>query len=67
MTDKGRIPTTSYRAKTPSEIETDVLNEILDEIEGLRKVAILAPDDSYKAGYLKAITNINAIIKERKA
>ena len=35
-----------------------------DEIDRLKKLARLAPSDEYQIGYLKALTNVSAIIDE---
>ena len=42
----------------------ECLNELKMEMEFTRKVAMLAPDDEYKEGYKKAMTNVFAIINE---
>lgn len=41
-----------------------LLYELKHEIERERKSAMNAPDDEYKEGYKKAMTNVLAIINE---
>lgn len=40
------------------------MKELQDEIDRLKKLARLAPNDEYQSGYLRALTNVSAIIDE---
>lgn len=40
------------------------MEELKKEIERLKEQARLAPKDDYNTGYLKALTNVTAIIDE---
>lgn len=42
----------------------EALNELKIEMEFTRKAAMLAYEDEFKEGYMKAMTNVFAIINE---
>ena len=41
-----------------------MLIELIQKVDKLKDIARLAPDSDYKEGYLKAMTNITAILDE---
>jgi len=40
------------------------LEKLKIELDRSRKIAMLAPDDDYKQGYMKAMSNVFAIVNE---
>lgn len=42
----------------------ECLKELKEEMEFTRKAAMVAPEDEYKEGYKKAMTNMFAILNE---